>query len=146
MGRGRRDDRPGGRRSLMAATVLALAPIVSGCGPTACPAIGYLDTLTVHVRGAGTETLDVEVCDGEVCLPRDQGSDGAADVFGGVVRAERTGATWTFTGTFPARFEIRAFTADGVDVAHREARPDWRRVGGTAECGGPRAARIDLTV
>jgi hypothetical protein len=141
------------------AAALAVGMVLSGCsGQVACPAIGYLDTFTVHVTGPDAATAAVELCDGQVCtvpisspapmptpvhLTPGPGAEGSALTS---VRASRTGTKWDFIGTFPVSFEVRAIAPDGTTLVREPVVPKWRRVGGTSECGGPHAASVTLRV
>jgi len=153
-------------RAGAAALLLAGAVAFSGCsvlpGGYACPAIGYLDTFTVRLSGPGAATALVELCDGTMCTASTPTPAPAPSLVGvtpgasaspmppgsapGPVQVRRSGQEWTFTGAFPSRFEVRAVSPAGTVLAHEEVSPVWRRIGGSAECGGPHAASLSLTV
>jgi hypothetical protein len=120
----------------------ALLLVAAGCGDTAggtvCPAIGYSDGLTVRLAdgwppGAGRSVT--VTCD-EPCGPGDLGGGPRArSVSASVLGSE---ATLTISGQ-PASV-IVTVVENGAVVARADADLDWRRVGGSAECGGPEAA------
>ncbi len=64
--------------------------------------------------------------------------------------AERIDAdTWRFAVNMssPDHVTAKALTASGEVLAEKEADLEWKRVGGSAQCGGPaQAPPIDLVV
>ncbi|RAX46471.1 hypothetical protein DQ354_06085 [Arthrobacter sp. AQ5-06] len=64
--------------------------------------------------------------------------------------AERVDAdTWRFTVSMssPDHVTAKALSSTGAVIAEKEADLDWKRVGGSAQCGGPaEASPVLLTV
>lgn len=61
------------------------------------------------------------------------------------------GRTWSVPLMLgnPATVTLRALSATGSVLAEREATLEWRRVGGTEQCGGPHEAgpiRLEIPV
>jgi hypothetical protein len=127
----------------------------TGCSINACPAIGYVSTLTVNIEGNGDAVSDVTVCDGTGCSAPEPTA--ATPVPEKTVATEFTpgpqptltfapfygrredGNTWVFTvnSDSPSKVTVRALAADGMVLAEQEHNLVWTRVGGTEQCGGP---------
>lgn len=109
----------------MLACVLSLV----GCsGSSVCPAIGWFNEVTVQADGNSSGVANVELCDDDRCFPANPGTE------------------WTFTtdmGT-PEELTIRTYDGDGRLIGEERVRPEWVRVGGTEECGGPHQATVTL--
>ena len=98
---------------------MALGSIVlmalTGCAPApfACPAIGWVNSLTVEVTGQTASVERVQLCTQEGCAPgRDVDSNSPLSL---IEVTEREGHTWTF-GTQMLSLEevtIRALASDG---------------------------------
>ena len=131
------------RSGIVATALLAGTVALSGCSsPVACSAIGWMNRLVVEVSGPQASGVDVELCVDDRCAPRD------ADVgaFGGSVRRTHDGSTWTFVAfVYPASFDVRAFTAHGVEVARATVTPRWVS-NATGPCPGPSSATVDLAL
>ena len=123
---------------------VVLAVLASaGCGPvTACPAIGYSRTLLVEL-GAGWpdepgRSVRVD-CQGP--CPDPLATGGRDDVR----TAELTGTSaridW-FEGT--GDVVVTVLAPDGTELASVDTAPEYERVGGTAECGGPMEATVTV--
>jgi hypothetical protein len=124
-----------------AAAVAVLA--LSGCDSdavVACPAIGYMSTLVITVKGAVPDEL--ELCHEDLCAP----SSAAANVGFVVTPPAVSEQTWTFTGMFPEGLTVRAYDKDGTPIASADIEPDWQRTGGSEECGGPTRAELTIHV
>ena len=149
--------------------VPVLAALLTGCGSpaTACPAIMYGASLTVRLADdwptGAAESATVRCPEGGQCgliLPSDvtvlpepeevpvpspqtaqpptpersPGNSGMAQVFDG--GAQR----WSLYGAHE-ELVVSVSGAGGVLTA-ATVRPDWVRVGGTEDCGGPAAAEV----
>ncbi|RBY85760.1 hypothetical protein DQ241_15905 [Blastococcus sp. TF02A-30] len=116
---------------LTGATALGAAALVlGGCaggGPTVCSTIGWSNGLRVEVDpglAAATVRAYCTGCDaGPVPV-----ADGAAVVHVGM--------------STPGSVEVTVLDAAGSVLLETETEPDWRRVGGSAECGGPSEATV----
>ena len=126
-------------RSAVVLTVLG----VSGCGPvTACPAIGYSSTLVVEL-GAGWpdepgRSVRVD-CDGPCSDPPAAG--GPDDVRTVELTGTSARIDW-FDGT--GDVVVTVLGPDGTELAAVDTAPEYERVGGTAECGGPTEATVTV--
>jgi hypothetical protein len=118
---------------LLLAMVCALAGCVSP--PYACTAVGYIDAVTVRLQGSLPPGGQLEACVDDVCATSGQGdSPGTA-----LTVAHREGSVWQviFSTKPPKALTIRALDAAGAVVAEHAYRLEWKRVGGSAQCGGP---------
>ena len=125
---------------------LALAgTALTGCDTvTACPAIGYAHTLTVALAegwpaGTGrTVHLDCSpACGVEWLEDGTMSAQTSAPLAG-------TSASVPFSITPPDSVVVRVLDATGAELTRFGADPEWRRVGGTAECGGPSEATVTV--
>lgn len=131
------------------AGLFALVSALTGCA-NACTAIGWFDELKIEITGPGSESVDrLEVCYDGSCY-----SGGGADTPGpetplvnevSVVKSE-TGWKVTTSMQIPEAVQLRASSETGEVLADQEAELDWKRVGGTARCGGPHEAEVVLTL
>jgi hypothetical protein len=129
------------------AALLAGLLLSTACRPeqgTVCPAIGWLDALTVELAEGwaavpgGSVTVECpSTCAGEFRLD-------ASPVERDVVTVPLSGATTAvqFSADRPDSVVVTVTGADGTELARQPADLDWRRVGGSAECGGPMAATV----
>lgn len=133
-----------GRRQagLVAVTVLVTMTGLTGCAPFACPAIGWSNTLTVQLVGDTSAVDQVQRCTDAGCAP-------AADVdpsgpLGWITVESNDGDSWTFSVgmTSMEQVTVRTLAADGTVLSDTEATPEWVRVGGSAQCGGPSEATV----
>lgn len=139
------DDEPSSGWVAGGACTVAAALALAACGAgaeTVCPAIGWSNALTVGladdwppVDGA---SLRVE-CSSR-CGP--YGRDGPADVLTTPLGGPSTVVQLDMTA--PDSVVLTVLAADGTELAQHEAGPDWRRVGGSEECGGPMAAVVTV--
>ena len=139
---------------LFAAVAVGVVP-ATGCTVVACPAIGYVSTLTVNIEGNIAAVSDVSLC-GEIGCSQPEPTAGTpvpkktvVTEFSPEPQPTVTHApfyshredqdTWAFTMTFgnPAEVTVRALAADGTVLAEQEHDLVWTRVGGTEQCGGP---------
>jgi hypothetical protein len=138
--------------ALLAAVTVGVMP-TTGCSINACPAIGYVRTLTVNIEGNLAAVSEVSVCNETGCSqptvgtplpmktvvtefsPEPQPTVTYAPFYGH--REDQD--TWIFTVGFgdPANVTVRALAADGTVLAEQEHGLVWTRVGGTEQCGGP---------
>jgi hypothetical protein len=135
-------------RAIGAAMLLAAtAGLASGCanGPgISCADPRAATEVIVHVVGAGAAVVYVEVCTDKQCAPR----DGSLEQFGGLVHLHQDGTTWTFQAfAWPKPFDLRAFAADGREVARATVRPVWKPTDPAAPCpGGPAVAELTFKI
>ncbi|WP_192496758.1 hypothetical protein [Pseudoclavibacter sp. CFCC 13796] len=115
---------------------------LTGCG-TACSAVGYMQTLTVHVEDEAGAVQKVRVCGGGNCP-----DDATLDVDPNIVSAEKSSdevAVWTATLSYPEEpLLVQLIGSDGSVLEERLVSPDWRLTGGNERCGGPAAAEVTL--
>jgi hypothetical protein len=141
------DEDTGNARAMLGACVLAglLAPAAcSAAAETICPAIGWSNTLTVGLAGdwppldGGSLTVE--------CSPR----------CGWVIRqdeplTDQDELTLPLTGSSevvqldmsrPDSVVVTVLGAERAQLGRVDADLEWRRVGGSEECGGPMAASV----
>lgn len=136
----------------------AIALLCAGLGLTACstPGVctleGFSSSLRVQLSGDVLDVADVRWCvDGE-CSPGAEDQPGPDDqpVSGEIFSSpgHRHGPhQWSFTAfTTPEEITVRVYATDGSIVADSVVEPEWQRVGGSAECGGPVAAAVTVEV
>ncbi|MGY1745962.1 hypothetical protein [Blastococcus sp. SYSU D00695] len=138
------------RRPVTPRAVLPAAAVVlltgAGCAGeadgTVCPPVGWLDAVTVHL--AAGWSLDAErtvtvTCD-RSCAP--SGPDGGSG------NRESSAPLAGSTATVPVTGQPSSVVVTVLVAGHpRAVVPtdlDWRRVGGSEECGGPRAAAVTV--
>ena len=128
----------------VAAALVLAGAVLAGCTPTACPAIGWGRTLTVDLAdgwppatGRTVHLECAEPCEVLTAWPDDTGEGPSAPVLG---------TTATFHPTSGSFDSVVATVrdADGTELARLESALDWRRVGGTEECGGPGEATLTI--
>jgi hypothetical protein len=133
---------PAPRVRALAALLLA-GTTVAGCdSTTACPAIGWGRTLTVALADgwppATGRTVLLECAAPCEVLKAEPGTPGPAS-------APLTGTSVVFAvtgGTTPESVTVTVADAAGTELARLETRPEWARVGGSEECGGPSEATV----
>jgi len=131
------------RRAVLAsAAVLVTALGLTGCVPSACPAIGWSDSVTVRLDEDSATVARVQLCTDDGCAPAEH-PDSAGPVESVSVASQDADA-WTFSVdmSFPREFTVRALAADGTVISDTERAPEWVRVGGSARCGGPSRATV----
>jgi hypothetical protein len=159
-------------RPVVGAVVGAAALVVTlgGCGAfaQACPAIGWTNTVEVHVPGsdaADSPVREVAFCGGRDCTPPSAPPRTPSSVpssppgaltpgpeppalrhtFGRTT--EHDGATWpvmTDMGT-PEHGRVALRDAAGTTTTERAVDLTWVRHGGSEQCGGPSTARVTVT-
>lgn len=145
----RRGDRRvlGLSRWCLAAVLVSLLFPVAGCANT-CTAIGWFDELEVEVTGDSAGTVDrLEVCFEGSCYSG-RASDPEESPQLEVVTVEKTGTGWTVSTSMqtPEIIQLSAYSASGELLAEHEVDLSWKRVGGTARCGGPHEAKTSISV
>ena len=150
---------------LVVAMLLTVA--VAGCS-TACPAIGWINSVSFHLNGNVRDVAVLELCaDGECATsaPLPQGSQESLHVLTpeelAAVSSQRPAGPSLFSisrvdernwrasvaMTTPETVTVRALSSTGQVLAEREVALEWRRVGGTERCGGPgEAGSVDLDI
>ena len=157
------------RRTVRSLLVPVVAALLTGCdsGATVCPAIMHGASLTVRLADdwptGAAERATVRCPDGDVCgaiapsdltvLPQPEAvpvpppgtappptpepSPGSS---GTTQELDDGAASWSVIG---AREElVVSVSGAGGVLTETTVRPEWVRVGGTAECGGPTTAEV----
>ena len=137
-------------RPLGLVAALLVAFVVPGCSiPTACPAISWFNTFSIHLDGNVANVAILEVClDGECAtsapLPPETEelatavpTHPAALLPFSISRVDERNWTASIGMTTPDTVTLRALSSTGQVLAEREAPLEWRRVGGSEQCGGP---------
>lgn len=124
------------------------ALLLTGCGPLdsgLCPAVGYLQTLTVHIEDDSSDADKVLVCGGGKCA---DGLVSTTDL--NTVNAEQSpneAATWTVMLSYLEEpLLIQIVGSDGSVLKEALVEPDWRLTGGSERCAGPSAAEVTLSL
>lgn len=122
-----------------------LAACASGAGPTGqvvCPAIGWTDMLAVKIEGDSSRVDQVRVCDEDGCWP-----DPDSSTNGPVFQVNGDGDHWSFTlVSLPDPVTVLVTDRTGAVLGEAEVDPEWERVGGSAQCGGPHMAAVTVHV
>jgi len=139
---------------LLTVLTVGLAP-ATGCTVGACPAIGYVRTLTVNVEGNIAAVSDVKVCNETQCSEPEPSAASPGPLktvvtelspepqptltYAPFYSHREDQDTWVFTVGYgdPAKVTVRALASNGTLLAEREQELIWTRVGGTEQCGGP---------
>lgn len=134
---------------------------VASC-TNACPAIGWVNSVTVELAGDVSRVGDVQLCADGACSELRPEPETAAPR---VVTTMPVGATapvtpktppsmapfyaeqvdadtWRFTVNMrsPNRVTAKVLAAGGEVLIEMGADLEWKRVGGSAQCGGPSEA------
>lgn len=144
-----------------AVLLLAVCMPVAGCS-YACPAVGWVNSVTVELAGDLSRVDTVQLCSEGACsdlrpeptvAPRiivTHSLNPTAPVTPDVqptmapFYAERIDAdTWQFTVSMsaPDHVTAKALSAAGGVLAETQTDLVWQRVGGSAQCGGPAKAQ-----
>lgn len=122
----------------------------AGCAfvpePFACPAMGWVNNLTVELGGETTDVGSVQLCTDDGCAP---GEDvDPSGPLGLVTLDEHHGDVWSFSVgmTTPGHITVRVLAADGAVLSETAVEPEWVRVGGDDRCGGPGEATVHLSL
>lgn len=145
-------------------TTLLACLAVTGCSPFgACPAIGWSNVVEVHLNGNVSEVASVELCVDGVCstsTPYDSApfeprqmttlgpeqlpsiSPAPAATYSPYFSTRVDERTWKFQVQIstPGSVTLRALSTAGTVLAEKDVVLEWRRVGGTEQCGGPGVA------
>ena len=137
--------RPARPPRLRAAAALLLAGAgVAGCDAAAigCPEIGWSNVLTVNLAadwpvqtGRTVHVTCSEPCGGSSLDDGGQGAELSSPLTG-------TSTSFRVPMTSPESVAVTVLDARGTPLARVDAEPDWVRVGGTEECGGPSEATV----
>lgn len=132
------------RAGLVAVAGLVTAMGLTGCVPFACPAIGWSNTFTVQLDGDTLAVDQVQLCTDDGCAP-------AEDVdptgpLGFVSVEDQDGDSWTFSVGMNRleQVTVRTLAGDGTVFSDTEVTPEWMRVGGSEQCGGPGEATVTV--
>lgn len=140
------------RTALWAAAAAACWPLVS-CS-NACPAIGWVNSVSIEVEGDAGAVQRLELCADGSCstraadeksgfnpvdppFPSASAADPSSDAGLGAGAADAN--TWEFfvDMSAPDSVMVRAWAASGEILAEQDFPLDWKRVGGSERCGGP---------
>lgn len=114
------------RPSVTVGAALVLA-VLTGCAQErVCPPVGWGSTLVVELAPEWPDLVgaSVRLADRDPVPLRGRAASFPLDV------------------PRPGTVDVTVLDAQGEVLAEREADLDWRRVGGTAECGGPAEATV----
>jgi hypothetical protein len=120
---------------------LAIVFTLTGCGGSTCSAVGWSNTVVVEVDD-GVAVSTVEVCDERGCS-----NAPAPDGLTGFSSPQRTGDGWVFElpdMSTPDELIVRALDANCTVLREVTVAPEWKRIGGSEQCGGPGEARVRL--
>ncbi len=138
--------------------MLAVSVAVSSCSSTptvtACPDIGWLNTVTVELDGDAASVADLVLCtDGDCPAATTPDQTDATAHPGSSLRVPFQGArvdtdTWAFDYSMstPDQLTLRAYDTAGSVLTEDTLDSTWERTGGTAQCGGPAATTVRLTI
>ncbi len=131
------------RAGLLAVAGLVSAMGLTGCVPFACPAIGWTNALTVQLDGDTSAVDQVQLCTDAGCAPvEDEDVTGALGI---VAAEEQKDDAWVFSvDGLPDTFTVRTLAADGTVLSDTEVTPEWDRIGGSEQCGGPSEATVTV--
>lgn len=134
------------RQSPVASTIVAALAMVftmTGCGvTTSCTAIGWSNAVVVEVADDGVDVSTVEVCDERGCS-----NEPSPDGVTGFSSPQKTDEGWVFNlqdMSTPDELVVRALDAEGSVLREITVAPEWKRIGGSEQCGGPGEARVSL--
>ncbi|GAB3600776.1 hypothetical protein [Microbacterium tumbae] len=114
----------------------ALLALSAGCAPVACPAIGWVNAITVDASALG-DAVFVQLCVEEACSP----APDAVDADSSPIMVTTGEDAWAFSlidMTTPGEVSIRVYDLEGVLL--RESDHDVRWTHSTEVCGGPSTA------
>lgn len=137
------DDGMTGRRTAGPACVLAAGLALASCsqaGGTACPAIGWSNAVTVALADGWPPVDGGTLLVGCSSPCGTYGREGPADELS--VPLEGRSTLVHLDMTAPGSVTVSVLGADGAELAVHDVGLDWRRVGGSEECGGPHAASV----
>lgn len=124
---------------------LAMAFTLTGCGVSyVCSAVGWSNTVIVDVDEDGGAVSAVEVCDERGCS-----GEFSPDGVTGFSPPQKTDEGWVFQlpdMSTPDELIVRALDADGSVIHEATVTPQWNRIGGSEQCGGPGEARVRIGI
>ncbi|RLV55513.1 hypothetical protein D9V41_10495 [Aeromicrobium phragmitis] len=130
-------------RSLLIVAGAASLGVLAACSPsgTACTTIGWFNEVSVQFDGESSPVASVELCVDGDCAPPGQGHPSPDATLAPPETQE-----WVFTTNMstPDVLTVRAYRPDGTILAEEHVQPEWVRVGGTEECGGPHLATVTV--
>jgi hypothetical protein len=136
------------RRTAFAVTGLALlSAALTGCTPSyACPAIGWINVVEIHIMGSADAVASMEVCDETKCTTTDPETAPEGTLPWTI--AQKNTDTWQawLNMDAPDNVAVRATDATGATLADEPMKLSWKRVGGSEQCGGPGRAVVDIAV
>lgn len=136
-------------RSVLGSAAMGLFIAVGGSGcmssvpPTACTLIGYFSTVEIVLEGPdAAEAERIALCTELGCsVPVSEATPAptAGPLF---TLTELGGGRWRieFHADAPEEATIRVLAGDGTELGRSTTQLEWRRVGGSKECGGPQEA------
>lgn len=131
--------------ALPAAVSLSLS--LSGCGggDVACNAVGYSNLLSVEVKSdlpIGSVVIDLPDEDADLTQSERQ------TYYGSGPMEHAADGTWqsSLNVVVPATVTLQVLDPVGATIAETEVHPEWIRVGGTEQCGGPHEATVEIHV
>ena len=135
----------GPRTLAWVAAVLALTGCDGG-GTRACPAIAWGNGLTVELAGdwPPEEGRSVQVSCPGACRPEALEGTPSGSIREGVAPLVGDRATVSFLMETPDEVHVAVLDPDGAVLAELTADPEWVRVGGSAECGGPHETTLTV--
>ena len=142
----------GERWMLAVSAVAVMAALLTGCGmigPVACPAIGWMNTLTVEVEQPADQVAKLHLCAGADCEELDVASGAGGSAPDSLARFDsRVGDRWVFTLDMgaPDEMTVTALDAAGGVLVEQPVTVDWVRVGGSEQCGGPSEGTATVSV
>ncbi|WP_139185773.1 hypothetical protein [Sanguibacter gelidistatuariae] len=137
---------------------------VTGCSASdVCTAVGWNNVVSIDIDGTAGDVAAIELCEDSVCavvapvqqaveaptvvatlMPEDLATlaptSAATDLPFFVAHVDER--TWYVSTdmTTPDALTVRALSPAGDVLVAEEVALDWRRVGGSAQCGGPSEA------
>lgn len=120
------------------AMALVVGAILRSPTPTACPAIGWIDTVDIALVGNAGQVASLSICEGTGCNPG--GTAASAAPTYGTGSVTRLGPSrWRYEAGManPASITVQASDSAGKILAQQTFALNWKRVGGSDQCGGP---------
>ncbi|GMA32933.1 hypothetical protein [Litorihabitans aurantiacus] len=132
---------------VVAALASSGATGVSACSSYPCTTEGYSSTIVVEVEGRRSDIADLELCVEDRCSSDDDVTDPSRLIAHGPPTRADDGSRWTFgVALHRDHLVVRALAADGSILRETPVSVDFRRVGGSARCGGPQEAIVRIDV
>ena len=139
--------RPTASRRRAATALVVAGAAVTGCSSqTTCPAILHGHTLTVALAD-GWQSQPGRTLHVECSRPCDDGPAGGRSLVGRSsvsVSGSAASTAFGFTLGAPDSVVLTVLDAAGTELARVEVEPEWVRVGGSEECGGPSEATVTV--